>query len=161
MPTTNDKTDVFSLYKMDVGDDECWTWSGAWGGRDRTLRPYFQFGGKRMLAYRAVYELVHGVTLTSDQLIRHSCDCGGAPVGCGRPEHITLGNNSQNMADMKERQRHGLPHSVVKAIRRLLDSGRTQETIAELYGISPSLVSAIKNGAVYSHVEGRQDEPTD
>lgn len=152
MPSTNDKVDVFTLYDMSGGPDDCWPWRGAWGGRDRALRPYFQFGGKRMLSYRAVYELVHGVTLTSDQLLRHSCDHGDHPVGCGNPKHLSIGTNSQNMQDMKERQRHGLPHSVVRAIRKLLANGRTQEEVAELYGISPSTVSAINNKVVYDHV---------
>lgn len=158
MPTTNTKYDVFKFYNMNVGDDECWSWSGSWGGRERTLRPYFQFGGKRMIAYRAVYELVHGVKLLSEELIRHSCDNGGAPIGCGNPAHLSKGNNLQNMDDMKLRERHGLPHNVVKAVRRLLDKGRTQDEIAELYGISQSSVSAIAQRRVYAHVP---DDPAE
>lgn len=157
MAGPNTKYDVFALYNMDVGEDECWCWSGGWGGRDRTKRPYFQYGGKRSIAYRLIYELVNGVKLTSEDLIRHSCDQGGFPVGCGNPKHLTVGNNAENMADMMERNRHGLTRNVVKGVRRLLDKGRTQEEIAELYGISQSSVSAINLRRTYAHVE--DDEP--
>lgn len=155
----NSKTDVFTLYNMS-GDTlgGCWVWLGAWGGRSRTLRPYFQYGGKRQIAYRAVYELVHGVELTSDQLIRHSCDHGGKPYGCGNPEHLALGNNSMNMNDMKEKERHGLPHHAIRNIRKLLDQGRRQADIAELYGIAESTVSAINIGRNYGHVTERTDQ---
>jgi hypothetical protein len=142
MPT-NVKHDVFSLYNMNVGEDECWVWNGGWGGRDRTRRPYFPFGGHRMIAYRAVYELVHGVKLNSDQLVRHTCDNGGAPIGCGNPAHLGLGNNAENMNDMVIRNRHGLTRNAVKGIRRLLDQGRPQQDIADLYGVSQSSISAI------------------
>jgi DNA-binding XRE family transcriptional regulator len=152
----NVKHDVFSLYNMDVGEDECWVWNGGWGGRDRTRRPYFQFGGHRMIAYRAIYELVHGVKLHSDQLIRHTCDNGGAPTGCGNPAHLKLGTNVENMDDMKERNRHGLTRNAVKGIRRLLDKGRTQQEIADLYGVSQTSISAIAQRRTYAHIE---DDP--
>ncbi len=153
----NAKHDVFSHYRMNVGEDECWVWTGPTGGRSRTLRPYFPFENKRMIAYRAVYELVHGVTLTSDQLIRHTCDNGGMPIGCGNPRHLTIGTNTENMDDMKRRQRHGLTHHVVRRIRKLAQEGRTQDEIAELYGISQSLVSRVVNKELYEHVEATDD----
>ncbi len=44
---------------------------------------------------------------------------------------------------MKERERHGLPKTVVRSIRKLLDEGRTQQEIARLYGVSRECVSSI------------------
>jgi hypothetical protein len=162
MPAANTKLDVFKLYDTEYLDNGCWLWLGAYGGRTRTLRPYFQHGNKRQIAYRVVYELVHGVTLTSDQLIRHSCDNGGHPIGCGNPEHLSLGTNSQNMSDMKLRERHGLPHHVVRHIRRLLENGElTHDEIAGLYGTSASTISAIATGRVYAHVGDGSSVNTD
>jgi predicted XRE-type DNA-binding protein len=112
-----------------------------------------------MISYRCVYELVHGVKLSTDELIRHTCDNGAEPIGCGNPTHLVRGNNVENMDDMKERSRHGLTRNVVKAIRRLLDLGRRQEDIAELYGISQSSVSAIALRKVYAGIE--HDEVSD
>ena len=135
----NERSDVFKHYNMNVGPDECWVWSGSVGGRKRDLRPYYQADGKRTLAYRTVFELVNGVSLSPTQLICHSCDNGAMPIGCGNPAHLSIGTVQDNSDDMTERQRHGLPHHVVK-------------TIAELYGISRENVSAIKNGRTYKNV---------
>lgn len=153
----NTKVDVFRFYAMDVPPDECWIWKGPVGGRTRALRPYFQYDGKRTMAYRVVYELVHNVQLTSDQLIKHSCDNGNMPIGCGNPKHLSLGTHSENMDDMKLRQRHGLPHHVVRRIRNLYADGRTQEVIADLYGLDQTTVSQIVRHATYTHVE--EEEP--
>jgi hypothetical protein len=152
MPS-NDPADVFRYYAMG-NDDECWIYTGnAWGGQAREKRPYFMAQGRRQIAYRWIYELVNGVTLTPDQLILHSCDKGGYPVGCGNPAHMRVGTVQQNSDDMMERQRHGLTKSVVKAIRTLLDQGRTQQEIADLYGIKRETVSAIATTRVYKKVE--------
>jgi hypothetical protein len=153
----NERADVFKHYDMSGGLDSCWAWSGTTGGRASEPRPYFQAEGKRYLAYRLVYELVHGVTLTKEEKLLHSCDNGSMPVGCGNPRHLRIGTTQDNSDDMKERDRHGLPAHVVSAIRRLLSQQRTQADIAELYGISRETVSAIATGRSHSHVT----EPTE
>ena len=152
MPRTNDPVDVFNYYAMG-SDDECWPYTGpSWGGREHTRRPYFMANGRRQAAYRWVYELVNGVTLTPDQFILHSCDNGGFPIGCGNPQHMRIGTNDDNMNDMKQRQRHGLPHHVVTAIRTLLEQGRTQQEIADLYGVSRERIRDIALHKYYRHV---------
>jgi DNA-binding XRE family transcriptional regulator len=152
MPS-NDPADVFRYYAMG-NDDECWIYTGnAWGGQAREKRPYFMAQGRRQIAYRWIYELVNGVTLTPDQLILHSCDKGGYPVGCGNPAHMRIGTVQQNSDDMMDRQRHGLPKTVVRAIRTLIEQGRTQQEIADLYGVSRETISAIATTRVYKKVE--------
>jgi hypothetical protein len=147
---SNNPTDVFKLYDMTGGPDACWSFKGAaWGGQAREKRPYFMAAKRRQIAYRWIYELVHGVTLTPDQIILHSCDNGGYPIGCGNPVHLRLGTIQENSDDMMQRERHGLPRSVVKAIRTLLDKGRVQHEIADLYGISRECVSSIATQRVY------------
>lgn len=151
MAYTNDPVDVFKFIDM-RGPDECWRWLGTWGGRSTDTRPYFQANGVRKIAYRWVWELVHGVQLQQHELVLHSCDQGAYPVGCMNPAHHRIGTVEDNARDMTARQRHGLPHNVVKAIRRLLDQGRLQSEIAKLYGLSPEIVSAIATGRVYRHI---------
>src|SRR3954467_1253099 len=110
---TNDPADIFKFYDMSGGPDACWRYIGnAWGGQAREKRPYFMAASRRQIAYRWIYELVNGVTLTPDQMILHSCDKGGYPVGCGNPKHMRVGNVRENSDDMMERERHGLPRSV-------------------------------------------------
>src|SRR3954471_9393430 len=94
---TNEPHDVFKFYNMMVESGECWQYTGnAWGGQAREKRPYFMAAGRRQIAYRWIYELVHGVTLTPDQIILHSCDNGGHPIGCGNPAHLRVGTLQEN-----------------------------------------------------------------
>jgi len=67
------------------------------------------------------------------------------------------------MDDMTSRDRHGLPKTARNGIRRLLSEGRTQQEIADLYGVSRETVSAIATGRVYKRdntdeEEGRREE---
>lgn len=101
-----------------------------------------------VLAYRVVYELVHGVALGT-AVVRHRCD---NPICCN-PEHLELGTHEDNMRDMRERERHGLPHHTVRAIRKLAEKGRTHREIAELYGLGRSTVTEIVQGLKYREVE--------
>lgn len=145
----NDPVDVFRNIQMGNADD-CWRWLGTWGGRSRDRRPYFMADGERTLAYRWVWILVNG-PIPDGQMILHSCDNGGHPIGCCNPAHMRLGTNQENMDDMTTRQRHGLPATAVKAIRRLLDRGETQQEIADKFGVSRETVSAIATGRVYKN----------
>jgi len=151
---TNDRTDVFKHYNMQANrPDNCWPWTGSVGGRKSEPRPYYQAEGKRYIAYRLVYELVHGVTLQPTELLLHSCDNGSMPVGCGNPAHLSIGTVQDNSNDMTERQRHGINHHMVKGIRRLLSEGRTQQEIADLYGVSRETVSAIATERSHGYVK--------
>ena len=150
---SNDPIDVFKYYEM-RGSDECWPYLGnAWGGQPREKRPYFMAAGRRQIAYRWVWELVNGVTLDPSQLVLHSCDNGGFPIGCGNPHHMRIGDVVENAADMTSRGRHGLPPVIVRAINTLLKQGRSQQEIADLYGIARSTISAIATQRTHKHVD--------
>jgi hypothetical protein len=149
---TNQPIDVFKTIEM-RGPDECWPWTGAWGGRERDRRPYFMANGRRTMAYRWVWELVEGTPIPPDQMILHSCDNGGYPIGCCNRRHMRLGTVQDNSDDMTSRQRVGLPHTVVRAIRRLLDQGMAQQDVAARYALSRETVSAIATGRTYKDVQ--------
>ena len=157
MPSTNEPTDVFTLYDMTQANTECWVWKGAWGGRTTGKRPYFMCSGVRTMAYRVVYNLVNGVTLTPEMQLLHSCDNGAWPIGCGNPAHMRVGTVKENANDRVERQRHGMSHSTVQLIRRLLKRGETQQDIADLLTISRESVSAIATGRTYSQVPQEEE----
>lgn len=160
MPT-NDPVNVFQFIDMH-GPDDCWPWLGAWGGRPgKERRPYFMANHRRTMAYRWVWELVKGQRIESDQSILHSCDNGSHPIGCCNPAHLSLGTHNENMQDMKERERHGLSHFVVRNIRRLISEGRPQTEIAALYGVSRETISAIATRRVYDHVQDELDQDND
>jgi uncharacterized protein (DUF433 family) len=140
----NSSVDVFRF--IDMGhNDVCWDWKGNINEKDG--RPYFTIQGKRRAVYVIVLELHSGITQQKGIMALHSCD---NPICCN-PFHLRWGTHQDNMNDMKERERHGLPKTVVRAILRLCSEGRTQTDIAELYGVSRETISAIATGR--SHKE--------
>ena len=147
----NEPIDVFKFIEM-RGKDDCHPWLGAWGGRHRDKRPYFMAAGRRTMAYRWVWELVTGEPIPEGQMVLHSCDNGGYPVGCCNFNHMRLGSVQENSDDMTSRQRVGLPHTVVRAIRRLIEQGMTQQDIANRYALSRETVSAIATGRIYKRI---------
>jgi hypothetical protein len=151
MPRTNKPTDIFQHINMMNGDtNECWPWKGKINKKDG--RPYFTIEGKRRPSYAIVLELYTGEQ-QNDRKARHSCD---NPVCCN-PHHLIWGSHQDNMNDMKERDRHGLPAIVVRAIQKLLAKGDTQASIAELYGVSRETISAINTGRNKEHITKEQE----
>jgi len=146
----NKPIDVFKHVDMSGGVDACWPWK-------RQLhkgRPYFDVGGKKRLAYRITYELYHGVELDSDTMLLHQCDNSQ----CCNPRHVRPGKHQENMDEMVDRERHGLPHHAVRGIRKLLMRGDTHQSIADLYGVSRETITAINNNRRREKVKGVDDE---
>lgn len=139
----NKPTDVFRKVNMHEGDESvCWEWTGSFSG---VGRPSFDLKGKKITAYRLVYELVNGVKIPHGQVVRHKCD----NKVCCNPRHLELGTHGENMKDMKERNRHGLTAHAVNAIKKLLSEQRTHEEIAKLYGVDRSTIGRIARGEAY------------
>jgi DNA-binding CsgD family transcriptional regulator len=104
---------------------------------------------------------MHGVTLTTAEHVLHSCDNKGCPGGrrlCCNPRHLYKGDQIQNSQDMKDRERHGLPHHTVRAIKVLCVEGEQSDSeIAAKFGISRRHVNNIRNGNRYDHVQIEQE----
>ena len=140
MTRKNTPQDVFKHIYMGNKDD-CWEWKGKLNEKDG--RPYFTVDGKRRPSYVIVLESFTCIKQEEGQVARHDCD---NPICCN-PYHLKWGSHQDNMDDMKERERHGLPKVVIRAIKTLLnDNNTTQQAIADLYGISREAVSAINTG---------------
>jgi len=126
----------------------CWEWQGSLNGRG-----YGQMaaGGDRpLLVPRAAYMAWVG-PIPNGMIVRHTCD--NPP--CFRPEHLVLGTRADNTRDAVVRQRvangerkpHKLTDLQVAEIRsRYAGGGETQMSLANEYGVSPSLVGMIANG---------------
>ena len=149
MSRCNDPRDVFKFINMG-SKDECWPWKNKVNAKDG--RPYITIQGIRRPSYVIVLEL-HSGEQADGRYALHSCD----NRICCNPFHLSWGDHQSNMDEMKERERHGLPKIVVRAILKLLKEGKTQQEIANLYGISREAVSAIKQG----RTSASQVEPTD
>ena len=147
----NRPIDIFKKINMHDGDRTvCWEWLGV---IDKS-RPYFVIKGKKLLVYRVMFDIMNENVLQSDEVIRHSCD---NPICCN-PMHLNRGSQQDNMNDMKERARHGLPHHSVRNIKKLLAEGKqTHQEIADLYGTTRENITAINTGRSYSHVKEEED----
>lgn len=146
----NKDIDVFQHMDTHGGDmSVCWEWQGQIKGEEGNRRPYFTLDSKKQLVYRIVFNLFHpDEPLQENEVVRHTCDNSI----CCNPTHLLRGSHTENMADMRERERHGLTHHAVRAIRKLLADAIPQKLIAERFGVSRETVSAIKNKRVYKEV---------
>lgn len=136
---------------MSAGPKACWPFTGKVNNRGR---PYFACNGKKHLVYRFVYELVNGVDTLKDKVARHTCD----NEICCNPNHIVPGDHQQNMNDMKERERHGLPHHTIRAIRKVGALGISHQVIADRFGLGRSTVTEIISRVHYDHVKDEENE---
>lgn len=139
-----DPVKVFEKIDMRGGDSsQCWPWKGKVNKKDG--RPYFTVAGSgKHPAYAVVLELVSGEE-SNGRMALHHCD---NPICCN-PAHLYWGGHDENMNDMKERERHGLPRIVVRAIRTLAEEGTKYADIASRYGVSESAVAQIVRGATH------------
>jgi len=130
----------------DTGEiSRCWPWTLALNDKGR---PYFTCDNKKYIAYRLVYELVTGKEIGKDQF-NHKCD----NPACCNPAHGTIGTHQDNMNEMKQRARHGLPHHTVRAIRKLCNEGnQTREQVGKLFGIARQTVDDIANMRTYADI---------
>ena len=146
------KTDVFKQIDRSGGEDACWPWLGYFNEKKRT--PYFQCGGVKYIPYVLVWELVTGETVPEGKQLLHSCD----NRKCCNFKHLRVGTHQENMDEMQDRDRHGLPHHVVRNIRKLLEQGRPQQAIADLYGCSRETISAIATGRTHKRTPMATDD---
>ncbi len=124
----------------------CWEWSGYVNPRG-----YGRMGGvgrRTVLAHRLAYE--HFIGPAGDLFVLHHCD----NPKCSNPDHLFIGTNADNCADMvaKGRSNRGakmwnakLTYDAVIAIRRRLSSGERSYLLATEYGVSRQTISLISS----------------
>jgi hypothetical protein len=136
----NKAMNVWQHIQMHEGDPSvCWEWSGRLSGRDG--RPYFSIAGYEFLAYRVVYELAYNDQLTEGDVIMHLCD----NPACCNPAHLQKGSQQQNMRDMLNKRRTGLPRHTTAFIKKLIRLDKSDADIAEITGVSRSLINEIRH----------------
>lgn len=153
--------------KIRLAPSGCWEWIGSHGKRRDGSVSYGTFSMKRgrrtrnVLAHRLAWMLVHGA-IPDGQVVCHRCD----NVLCVRPEHLFLGTQAENLADMRSKGRGsplplpiGTAHPAAKAdedgvreVRRLRASGLTYDEISARVGLHRSTCCAISTGRLWRHV---------
>jgi hypothetical protein len=133
--------------------DSCWIWTAA---KYRDGYGAFRIANTIVRAHRCAWELANG-PIHEGQQVLHRCD--NRP--CVRPDHLFLGTNAENHADMaaKGRSQVGIRHHNVKltesdvyAIRLARSKGQTLIAIAKQFGIAFQSVSRIVHGDRWKHL---------
>jgi hypothetical protein len=161
-----DEARFFAKVRFDA--DGCWRWQGG------KLNGYGSFGirGARTSqthcrpAHRVVYELMYG-EIPPGMDVCHQCD----NRDCVNPFHLFLGTRQENILDMVRKGRHGsvtrpesqtrgegvntakLTEEQVRAIRRKRAEGRSNNSLANEYGLTNRYIWRIVARKTWKHVE--------
>lgn len=159
------------ISKVDQSNvDGCWPWTGARGpttkrgagGKIRRLEDAYGYLGvrrggrwKKEGAHRLAYLFEH-FDLPAGAHVAHRCD----NRICCNPSHLFLTDNDGNIADkmakgrqVKGRACHQAKLTDAEAwIVRTLKGRMTQRELAEAFGVSQSVISAITNRKTWKHV---------
>ena len=116
----------------------CWLWAGSIGsyGYGRIERD-----GRQTGAHRRAWEVFRG-PIPKGLILCHKCDVRA----CVNPDHIFLGTNKDNTADMWRKGRHPGRHpaDTRSAVADLITLGETHAAIARATGVSATTVNTIK-----------------
>lgn len=148
----------------------CWLWDA---GCYRTGYGAFAIESVNFPAHRISFALHGGQTTKEKPHVLHSCNTRL----CVNPKHLRAGTPQDNVDDMIACGRHargdrqGLrlhpgtaahgvshPHSKlndysVREIRSLISAKVPTQIIAGFYGVNKSVVTGIRNGTMWKHVE--------
>lgn len=139
----------------------CLVWNGTknkGGYGTKTVGSRVDGTRKTGLTHRLAYELVNG-QIGNNMCVLHRCD--NPP--CINPKHLFVGTRADNHQDMlnkgrrvdlkgEDRPNSKLSNHQVKEIKRQLMRGARQTELAEKYGVNQTLISAIKTGKVWAHI---------
>lgn len=144
--------------RVQVSDSGCWQWTGAKKVCRRGTHRYgwVTFNNKQMAAHRAVWILFHG-QIAPGMVICHRCD----DPACVNPNHLFLGTQAENMADMIRKGRKWIGNALRKSdglpvrsklsdndialVRSLRALGALQRDIANHFNVSQSCISNVLN----------------
>lgn len=133
-----------------AGESECWEWLAY---KDSDGYGRFRIGGEVCRAHRVAYEL-HLGPIKDDIHIIHACD----NPACCNPAHLREGTHKDNMADKVVRGRgskgeaHGSAKLTESQAFQIRMSRGLGIDLARKYGVSDTLISAIRNGKRWHHL---------
>ena len=126
----------------------CWIWIGRLTDRGYGLIGRGRQGLYQLRAHRGSWQLHYGA-IPHGLYVCHTCD----NRACVNPQHLFLGNQSDNLMDAarKGRMPHVLTPSKVQDIRHRYPELSTG-MLAREYGVSRTLISKIIRRELWAHV---------
>jgi HNH endonuclease/Helix-turn-helix domain of transposase family ISL3 len=125
--------------KFEVQENGCHNWIST---IKRDGYGQFWFRGRPEKAHKAAYELFVG-EIPRGKLVLHKCD----NRICVNPEHLYLGTYRDNARDMFDRGRawgfRRVTDEMVQRVLAALETGRSQQSVADELGIHQTTVSRI------------------
>lgn len=156
-PVQETAEERFAKYVEVNTKTDCWEWTGA-----NSRRGYGAFHKERLRpAHRVAWEFVNG-EIPEGLFVLHNCPHGDNPR-CVNPDHLFLGTQKDNMADMDAKGRRRTPAGekhprsklldaeVIEIKHRLADNEQCAE-IAKDFSVTRSLIAHIKRGESWKHV---------
>jgi hypothetical protein len=143
--------DRFMMYVYMEPMSGCWLWTGA---RDSSGYGSFGINEERWRASRLAYHFFRGV-IPEGAHVLHRCDVRL----CVNPNHLFLGDNAINLADMraKGRQVRGeqqgasrLTQQQVREIKRRIAAGDCKPRIAADFGVTRGAIWHIAVGNTWA-----------
>lgn len=148
------------FWKSAVKQDGCWSWIGAANkaGYGFICTSFDGKASKRILAHRLSWRIHKGIFDESLRVL-HRCD----NPQCCNPDHLFLGTQADNVADMDSKGRRGdvsgenHPKAIITEqqameIISLLESGHQHIHIASRFGVKKHIVSDISAGRNWKHL---------
>jgi hypothetical protein len=138
--------------------DNCWIWVGYTFPCKGERRGRINVKGKLILVNRLSYQLYVGPLQDSDCVL-HTCDNGL----CVRPDHLYIGDRSDNARDRVERNRSAmgerngnakLTADDVVEIRRSVDGNRE---LARRFHVTHKTIAQIRNNETWKNVQELAD----
>lgn len=145
-------------------ENGCWDWIGS-----KDKHGYGQFCIKAnnnpkqrfVFAHRESYKFYKS-KLSDDFVVCHHCD----NPSCINPDHLWAGTQTENHKDMhnKGREGHGsakgentpvskLKNQNITEIRSMYENGKSQQKIADIFGVTQGTISSILRKATWKHIE--------
>jgi len=154
--------DINRFWRSVNKKDNCWEWVGCVddGGYGKiTIK-------NCLISCHVVSYLIHFGYIQNGLCVCHSCD----NRICVNPEHLWIGTNAENVADMVRKGRTGIPgmygeqiassklnaNQIIK-IKNLIAKGEYQYVVAKKFGVGQPTISAIVNGKSWKHIKDEQD----